>query len=288
MKNQADRDNGEGMSAVRVGGTQGSDVASGLVMISRRFAREVDRMRFGPPVTHVYNPLRYAAASHEQYLKRYGSRKGRILLLGMNPGPFGMAQTGVPFGDVTLVRDWIGIRAPVRKPRHEHPERPVLGFDCTRSEVSGSRLWGWARDRFGAPDRFFRAFFVVNYCPLVFMEKSGRNRTPNLLAKREREELFADCDRALRAQVKLLDPACVIGVGGFAERRAREALAELGLTVGGMLHPSPASPRANSGWAAIIERQLGALGVLVPGRGSRTRPQSQAERSQKLRNKHDR
>jgi single-strand selective monofunctional uracil DNA glycosylase len=243
--------------------SSGGNVASGLLGISRRLAREVDRMRFGPPVTHVYNPLRYAAAPHEQYLRRFGSAKGRVLLLGMNPGPFGMAQTGVPFGDVALVRDWLGIRAHVKKPRQEHPQRPVVGFNCVRSEVSGSRLWGWARDRFGAPERFFDTFFVANYCPLVFMEKSGRNRTPNLLAKREREALFKSCDSALRALAVLLEPRCVIGVGGFAERRAREALAGLGLTIGGVLHPSPANPRANSGWAAVFEHQLVAHGIRI-------------------------
>src|SRR5688572_32536315 len=95
----------------------------------------------------------------------------------MNPGPFGMAQTGVPFGDVAMVRDWLGIVAAVAKPRDEHPKRPVLGFECQRSEVSGARLWGWARARFGTPQRFFERFFVANYCPLAFMESSGANRT---------------------------------------------------------------------------------------------------------------
>jgi single-strand selective monofunctional uracil DNA glycosylase len=263
MKARAVCDSCDVMSAEIRATSSNGDVAYGLVRISRRLAREVDRMRFGPPVTHVYNPLRYAAAPLEQYLRRFGSIKRRVLLLGMNPGPFGMAQTGVPFGDVTLVRDWLGIRAPVKKPRQEHPHRPVLGFECARSEVSGSRLWGWARDRFGTPGIFFRAFFILNYCPLVFMERSGRNRTPNLLAKSERDALFELCDRALLEQACLLEPTHVIGVGGFAERRAREALAGRDLAVSGVLHPSPANPRANSGWEAVIERQLEAQGIRV-------------------------
>ena len=124
----------------------------------------------------------YARAPHEQYLRRYGdARPSRVLLMGMNPGPFGMAQTGVPFGDVRMVRDFLGIEAPVARPPREHPARPITGFACARSEVSGTRLWGWARDRFGTAERFFERFFVVNYCPLVFMEESGRNRTPDKL-----------------------------------------------------------------------------------------------------------
>ena len=35
----------------------------------------------------------------------------RVVFLGMNPGPFGMAQVGVPFGEVAAVRDWLRIDA---------------------------------------------------------------------------------------------------------------------------------------------------------------------------------
>jgi single-strand selective monofunctional uracil DNA glycosylase len=253
------------------GGAAADAVTAKLVAISRRLAREVDRIRFSPPVTYVYDPLTYAAAPHEEYLRRYGARQGRVLLLGMNPGPFGMAQTGVPFGDVATVRDWLGIDAVVAKPRREHPRRPVLGFGCTRSEVSGSRLWGWARRRFEKPERFFRAFFVLNYCPLVFMEASGRNRTPDKLAAAEREGLFHVCDRALQETVRCLEPVRVIGVGGFAERRAREALGQLDVTIGGVLHPSPASPLANRGWEAVIERQLRGQGIRLADGPPRSR-----------------
>src|SRR5262245_9501569 len=157
-----------------------------LVGISRELGRRVGKLRFGPPVTHVYNPLVYARAPHEAYLRRYGGGRGRVVLVGMNPGPFGMAQTGVPFGDVVMVRDWLGIDGPVGHPEHEHPARPVLGFACERSEVSGTRLWGWVKQRFGAPERFFSRFFVANYCPLAFMEDGGRNRTPDKLPTVER------------------------------------------------------------------------------------------------------
>ena len=232
-----------------------------LVAISRRLSRQASRLAFLPPVAHTYNPLQYARAPHEEYLRRYGQGTKEVLLVGMNPGPFGMAQTGVPFGDVGLVRDWLGIEAPVTGPRREHPKRPVLGFGCHRSEVSGSRLWGWAQARFVTPARFFRRFFVANYCPLAFLEASGRNRTPNQLPAAERERLFRICDEALRAVVEQLSPRYVIGVGGFAEQRARAALDGLDLVVGTILHPSPASPRANRGWAKAIEAQLGKQGI---------------------------
>jgi single-strand selective monofunctional uracil DNA glycosylase len=235
-----------------------------LISITRKLCSEVERLRFGPPVTHVYNPLVYARAAHEQYLERYGSGKGRVVLLGMNPGPFGMAQTGVPFGEVTLVRDWLGIEARIGKPTREHPKRPILGFDCKRSEVSGARLWGFARDRFETPARFFDRFFIVNYCPLVFMEETGKNRTPDALPERERTPLLEVCDRALAALVDELEPKLVVGVGAFAEKRAKIALESRSMKTGCILHPSPANPEANRAWTETVTRQLAELGVRVP------------------------
>lgn len=232
-----------------------------LVAVTRRLSKRIEEMRFQAPVAYVYNPLVYAREPHELYLRRYGEATGRVLLMGMNPGPFGMAQTGVPFGDVAMVRDFLGIQARVGKPAREHPARPVTGFLCERSEVSGTRLWGWARDRFGQAERFFERFFVVNYCPLVFMEEGGRNRTPDKLPAPERQRLLEACDEALRQKVQLLRPTHVVGVGGFAESRAAEALADLRIPVGCILHPSPASPAANKDWAGQIERQLRGMGI---------------------------
>jgi single-strand selective monofunctional uracil DNA glycosylase len=231
-----------------------------LVRISRALARNVDALRFAAPVAYVYNPLDYARAPHEAYLERYGAAPKEVVLLGMNPGPFGMAQTGVPFGEIGAVRDWLGIDGRVKKPAREHPKRPVLGFACPRSEVSGARLWGWARSRFETPERFFERFFVVNYCPLAFLEASGRNLTPDKLRAAEREPLFRACDDALRQTVEALRPRIVIGVGAFAAARARDALGD-GSGVGTVLHPSPASPKANRGWAEQAERELRGLGV---------------------------
>lgn len=232
-----------------------------LQKITARLVRDLRPLRFGPPVHAVYNPLEYAKAPFGQYLERYGAGPKEVVLLGMNPGPFGMAQTGVPFGEVALVRDWLGICAPVGRPANEHPKRPIQGFDCPRSEVSGARLWGWARDISGTPERFFERFFVANYCPLVFMEEGGANRTPDKLPAAEREALFAACDRAVRGLVEELQPKFVIGVGAFAESRAKAALEGMDLTIGRILHPSPASPAANRGWAEAVGRELEELGI---------------------------
>jgi single-strand selective monofunctional uracil DNA glycosylase len=234
-----------------------------LCDISRRLSDRVSRLKFAEPVTHTYNPLSYARVPHEAYLTRFGSGPKEVVLLGMNPGPCGMAQTGVPFGDVAMVRDWLGIEGKVGAPAIVHDKRPVLGFGCTRREVSGNRLWGWARDRFGTPERFFARFFVVNYCPLAFIEASGKNRTPDRLAPSEREALFAACDAALSEVVELLGPRHVVGVGAFAEARARQVLGARDIQISTILHPSPQSPLANSGWAPRIEAQLEQSGIVL-------------------------
>lgn len=232
--------------------------------MARKLSVAASELRFGSPVTHVYNPLSYAWQAHAQYLERYGGgRVGRVVLLGMNPGPWGMAQTGVPFGEVKAVQDWLRIRCRIGKPFEEHPKRPVQGFDCARSEVSGRRLWGWARDCFGAPERFFACFFVANYCPLMFLEASGRNRTPDRLAVAERASLVSICDRALRETVQSMRPHYVVGIGRFAEMRARRALQGLAVPIGRILHPSPASPAANRDWQGQVMHQLTSLGIAV-------------------------
>jgi single-strand selective monofunctional uracil DNA glycosylase len=175
-----------------------------------------------------------------------------------------MGQTGIPFGAVSLVRDWLKIEAPVERPPREHPARPVLGFRCAREEESGKRLWGWARERFATPEGFFARFFVLNYCPLLFYDRAGRNLTPDKLPAAKRAPLYGPCDRALRQFAEALGAQTVVGVGTFAEGRAREALAGLAVAVGRIPHPSPASPAANRGWAEAATRALRALGIDVP------------------------
>jgi len=241
------------------------ETAVTLVTIAKALGREVSSMRFGPPVTHVYNPLDYAWAAHETYLRRFGTGRKEIVLVGMNPGPWGMAQTGVPFGEVTLVREWMGIDAAVGVPEKTHPKKPVTGFSCSRSEVSGKRLWGWARRTFETPERFFARFFVVNYCPLLFLDAEGRNRTPDKLAAGENKALFGACDHALRETVRLLAPAYVIGVGTFAGQRILHAMGGGGFRTGAVSHPSPANPRANRGWATLVEQELRSLGIEIDG-----------------------
>ena len=234
-----------------------------LGTIAAKFADDLSNLKFSAPTAYCYNPLEYAALTANKYFDLYGRGEKEVLLLGMNPGPFGMAQTGVPFGDIGFVRDWLEIEGSVKKPKKEHPKRLIDGFNCKRGEVSGQRLWGWAKQKYKTSNKFFKKYFVWNYCPLCFMEETGRNRTPDKLYPNEREALFPICDLALARVIEELNPKYLIGVGKFAEDRLKSNPQSKNRTVGRMLHPSPASPAANAGWERQIERQLKDLGITL-------------------------
>lgn len=240
-----------------------SDTAKRLLSATRKVCRDLAGLEFSDPVTHVYNPLTYAKKSHYEYINQFGNTQKKVLLMGMNPGPWGMAQTGVPFGEIAAVRDWMGIEQPVQTPKLEHPKRPIEGFDCKKSEVSGRRLWGLFAEHYPKPESFFKDYFAVNYCPLVWMEESGRNRTPDKIVASEMEPVITACDRYVQTYIKTLEPDYVIGVGAYAETCLKRICKSIRQTptVGKILHPSPASPAANRDWAGTATKQLKEIGV---------------------------
>lgn len=235
-----------------------------LVEIAKNLSAQLQGLAFSLPVTCVYNPLDYAEAAHNQYLMQWGDQPSlrRVIFLGMNPGPFGMVQTGVPFGEVRIVHDWLRINAPIRQPFEMNPKRPIEGWSCTRSEVSGRRLWGLFKDRFITPEAFFSEHFVANYCPLAFFSE-GRNVTPDKLPAVEMAPVLEACDAHLVSLVQTMQPEWLIGVGGYAQAQAERALlrSQHKPRIGRILHPSPASPAANRGWAEAATQQLLAQGV---------------------------
>lgn len=239
-----------------------STTAKRLTEITAQLRDATGALEFADPVAFVYRPLEYAWLAHKQYIERYGATRKRVLFLGMNPGPFGMMQTGIPFGEVDAVTRWLRIDQPIEKPAVEAPKRAIDGYECSRSEVSGRRLWGLFEERFGTPEAFFADHWVANYCPLVFLEESARNRTPDKLKKEERDAIQRICDRALSAMVELLQPQHIVGVGDYAFRCAQRALTDRAdQSISRVLHPSPASPAANRGWAPQATKQLLESGV---------------------------
>lgn len=237
-----------------------------LVEVIRQLGHECEELTFESPADYVYNPLEYAWAPHEAYIRRYAHVGVEAVLVGMNPGPFGMLQTGVPFGDIGMVRDWLDLEGLVSQPPKQHPKRPVQGFAIQRGEVSGKRVWGWARDRFQTPDKFFRRFFIHNYCPLGFFNAAGTNITPDALRGSSRDALFAACDKALSETLRLLQANVAIGIGRFAEQRVQVVAQPLGIRAGNVTHPSPANPRANAGggWGVHMDAAAAEFGVSIP------------------------
>jgi single-strand selective monofunctional uracil DNA glycosylase len=235
--------------------------AERMVKAARALSRAVDKLSFGAPVGAVYNPLAYARAAHEDYLSKYAAGPKRVLVLGMNPGPWGMAQTGVPFGEISVVRDWLGVSGKIGRPPAEHPRVPVTGFDCHRSEVSGRRLWGLVAEHYGSADSFRRDAFVTNYCPLLFLDDAGRNLTPDRLTRAERDALAAVCDRFLALQIRELRPAWLVGVGKFALQCLERVRGEATARVVSIPHPSPANPAANRDWASQARAALEGVGT---------------------------
>lgn len=232
-----------------------------LLQAALQLRHEVGQLRFSAPVAHIYNPLDYAWEAHGAYLSRYGAGRKRVVFVGMNPGPWGMVQTGVPFGEIGFVTQWLKVTGSIIPPAGEHPKRRIQGFACNRTEVSGKRLWGLFAERFQTPDAFFQEHFVANYCPLAFLEETGRNRTPDKLPAAELRALYDACDRHLQRLVAILQPEWLIGVGAFAEERCLAVAPASSLRIGRILHPSPASPAANRDWAGEATRQLQKLKI---------------------------
>jgi len=237
--------------------------AKAILAAAMTLRRDMARLRFGAPVAHVYHPLDYAWPVHQRYILQFADGPRKVVFLGMNPGPFGMMQTGVPFGEIAAVRDWMGLSGKVAAPANAHPKKPVQGFDCPRSEVSGRRLWGLFADRYKTAPAFFKNHFVVNYCPLGFLDAGGRNLTPDKLRRPEREPMREICDAHLRGLLTLLEPEWAVAVGDYAAQCLDTVLPgiKVGIRRGKILHPSPASPAANRGWAEQATRQLESQGI---------------------------
>ena len=175
-------------------------------------------------MAHATNPLDYAWPHHEQYLEQWGGLGATTLLLGMNPGPWGMAQTGVPFGATEVAKNFLNIQPhALETPTNAHPKRPIVGLDLERQEVSGTRLWNLMEEMYVTPEATFAELFVVNHCPLLLLGERGQNITPDNLPKALIEPVLEACDDHLREVVEVMGITRIVGVGKYAEKRARLA-----------------------------------------------------------------
>ena len=238
------------------------DFKQRLISRTLRLRDEVDALSFTYD-GYIYNPLDYAWDMHRTFLERYVHQGAPVLMLGMNPGPFGMMQTGVPFGEINAVRNYLCLDLPVGKPQLEHPGRPVLGMATTRSEGSGKRLWGLVSSRWPDPEGFFAIHSMFNYCPLGFLDAgpTAKNFTPDHLPKEERKALESVCDSYLRDVISMIGPRALIGIGKYAEEKLASVNDDPARIVASIIHPSPGNPQANTDWNGKTTRRMEELGL---------------------------
>ncbi|KAJ8670440.1 hypothetical protein QAD02_001699 [Eretmocerus hayati] len=241
-----------------------SNISDTFLAIECALSQKLRYINFNFPVEHIYDPVVYAYHTHAIYVTKYCHSNKKILFLGMNPGPWGMSQTGVPFGEVNIVKEWLKISGYIGKPFREQADRLVTGFSCTRSEISGRRFWSLFKELCGGdPEKFFRHSFLHNYCPIALMDAGGRNITPAELKGPEQYALYAACDEALAAVLRLLQVEIVLGVGRFAEKRAQTVVKTAGLPIKVLCIPHP-SPRSvgNENWNEKAKLKLREYGLM--------------------------
>ncbi|XP_055849953.1 single-strand selective monofunctional uracil DNA glycosylase [Episyrphus balteatus] len=212
--------------------------------------KELANLKF-PNITHVYNPIEYAFDLHCQYLKKYLNGPKKMLLIGMNPGPNGMAQNGVPFGNTNTVKNLMKIEGQVEQPPSLHPKRPVTGLACKTEEPSGVRIWTLIGKLAGSLEIFSQQCFMHNFCPLAFFDVQGKNITPGELKGDVKAEVRNICLKYLEQEIQLIQPEIIIAIGSYVGD-CMKRLAKQSIYIGSnikilqLAHPSPRSVNNNN------------------------------------------
>ncbi|KAE9529792.1 hypothetical protein AGLY_011888 [Aphis glycines] len=242
------------------------DLVDSFINLENYLVSQLNNLNYGPNVEYIYSPLDYASNLHKAFLTKFLLTKKKVLFLGINPGPWGMCQTGIPFGEVNIVRDYLKVDGEVKTPTNYHPQRPVNGLNCHRSEVSGKRLW----DLFielskGDPYKFFKDCFIYNYFPLALMNKNAKNITPGDLKSEFQKKLQEICDKSLSDIVTLLQTDTIVAIGKYAEKRSIEVVKKFKLNnikIIQIPHPSPRSVGTAENWKKETLNQLKSYHIL--------------------------
>ena len=132
----------------------------------------------------VWNPGSYGAPWHRVFREIYPLRERPILMFGLNPGPYGMGQTGIPFTDVRRLRQCLPKMALTLRERGREPRVPGLAprslrrFFTREFESSAVRVYRFLELGWGSAEKGWRSVGVANSCPLLFLDPEGRNQTP--------------------------------------------------------------------------------------------------------------
>jgi len=133
----------------------------------------------------VWNPGLYGEPWHSRFRRCYPPAARPLVLFGLNPGPYGMAQTGIPFTDIRrLVSALPALVAELRNAgkRLEVPGLAPVSLPPYLSrtfEASSVRVYRFLERSWGDAERGWREVVAANPCPLLFIDtETGKNRTP--------------------------------------------------------------------------------------------------------------
>jgi len=213
------------------------------------------------------DPTSYAFGNYTRFMQLAASGPRLALFVGMNPGPHGMAQTGIPFGDVDTARVLLG-GADTIDPLPGLRAASGAAWDCKglayhRGEQSGMRLWSALSQLCGSPQAALERCCIVNYCPLYMVGPELENITPSDLPRRHdiTRALEAACDEHLRQLVLGLEVKTVLSFGSYAHASARRALSGFPVDFYTTPHPSPRRGSAAEWIASALPLLAGVLGV---------------------------
>jgi single-strand selective monofunctional uracil DNA glycosylase len=211
----------------------------------------------------IWNPGLYAASWHALFRKEYPASAGCILVFGLNPGPYGMAQTGIPFTDLKRLREHLPRLAKGLERRGCSlagvglAPRSLRPYLSRTFESSAVRVYRFLSRGWGSAEDGWRSVVVANPCSLLFMDAAGENRTPADLvgavsrrtgslvaARRLRERCNALRRLAAREAVRVLSPRGVVLLGKDAQRAMQTGIAPLlgPDSILGWEHPARAVP----------------------------------------------
>lgn len=212
---------------------------------------ELNELQFPKNITHIYNPIVYALNLHCQYIKKFLNGKKKVMLIGMNPGPNGMVQNGVPFGNTNTVKNLMKIQGQVDQPPSLNPKRPVTGLSCTTEEPSGVRIWNLLQKLAGSLEVFGEQCFLHNFCPLAFFDEQGKNITPSELKGKIKSTLRDICLKYLEKEIQLIQPEIIIAIGSYVGDSLRKLSKQsiyvrTNIKILQLAHPSPRSLNNNN------------------------------------------
>jgi hypothetical protein len=119
-----------------------------------KFYKNLDLSISLPDGVEILNPYRRQEVMQvcsEFYKKYYNDDRGRIMILGINPGRFGAGVTGIPFTDPIRLEKDCGIKN---------------NFD-KKPELSSTFIYHLI-DRMGGPEKFYAHFYIGAVSPLGF------------------------------------------------------------------------------------------------------------------------